>query len=580
VASFLNAFLGFVIAQSTVYFHLYKLIKRSMRYLLRRFGTWFAIAIITLTVLVACNNGKINNSVIKLGISDRTNERIVLGTTSKIRTLDPADANEFFISNVFYNTLERLYTFKEGSDQIVPQLATEMPKVSADGLTYTVPVRQGVKFHDRTNFNAYAMKFSLDRFISAKGAPAYILSDVIKEIVATSDTELVFKLKQPLQFFPKFLAYTGAAAISPQVYRILKDEEKGTLQFLPDKLIGTGPYQVTQFVEGSYLRLDAFPDYWGKKPANKGVDIQFFSSNANLLNAFKTNAVDVAFQTLTPTQIKSVEANAKDNNWTIASGQGATILYMVLNTQQPPLDDVRVRQALAALIDRPLLESRIFFNQRAPLYSLIPSTFSESQPVFKQRYGENNPQMARQLLQQAGYSDEKPAQITIWYSPKYGGNGDLIASTLRASIQKNIGKILQIKTARVENTVGYVFLDKGVYPAYLLDWVPDILDADNYIKPFLECDKGEGSRCDEGSSQFQGSFYNNPEVNELIAQQRKEEDGTKRSQQLLRIQEILAEDVPFIPLWQNKEYAFAQKGVSGVKIEPNQQLPYWNIVKN
>ncbi|GBO56605.1 oligopeptide ABC transporter, periplasmic oligopeptide-binding protein OppA [Pseudanabaena sp. lw0831] len=549
-----------------------------MRYSLRRFVAWFAIAIITITTLFACTNGKIINNG-KLGISDRTDERIVLGTTSKIRTLDPADANEFFISNIFYNTLERLYTYKEGSNEIIPQLAADMPKVSEDGLIYTVPVRTGIKFHDRTNFNAYTMKFALDRFMNSKGAPAYILTDVIEAISVSNETELIFKLKQPLQFFPKFLAFTGAAAISPQVYKHIKDEKTGKLLFLPDKLVGTGPYQVTQFVEGSYLRLDTFPDYWGKKPVNKGIDIQFFSSNSNLLNAFKTGAVDIAFQTLTPTQVKNVETNAKQNGWTIASGQGATILYMVLNTQQVPLNDVRVRQALAAAIDRPLLESRIFFNQRAPLYSLIPSAFADSKPVFEQKYGDGNGKLARQLLESAGYSDDKPAQITIWYSPKYGGNGDLIASTLRASIQKNVGKILQIKTERVENTVGFAFIDKGVYPAYLLDWVPDILDPDNYIKPFLECEEANGDRCTKGSSQFQGSFYNNPEMNELIAKQRKERDVVKRSQILQKIQELLAEDVPFIPLWQNKEYAFAQKGLQGVKIEPNQQLPYWNISK-
>jgi len=281
-----------------------------MRYLLRRFLAWFAIAIITITTLFACTNGKIINNG-KLGISDRTDERIVLGTTSKIRTLDPADANEFFISNIFYNTLERLYTYKEGSNEIIPQLAADMPKVSEDGLIYTVPVRTGIKFHDRTNFNAYTMKFALDRFMNSKGAPAYILTDVIEAISVPSETELIFKLKQPLQFFPKFLAFTGAAAISPQVYKHIKDEKTGKLLFLPDKLIGTGPYQVTQFVEGSYLRLDTFPDYWGKKPVNKGIDIQFFSSNSNLLNAFKTGAVDIAFQTLTPTQVKNVETNAK-----------------------------------------------------------------------------------------------------------------------------------------------------------------------------------------------------------------------------------------------------------------------------
>ncbi|WP_055074318.1 ABC transporter substrate-binding protein [Pseudanabaena sp. 'Roaring Creek'] len=550
-----------------------------MRYLLRRLFTWVAIALITVTSLFACTNGKIINNRNRLGISDRTDERIVIGTTSKIRTLDPADANEFFISNIFYNSLERLYTYKEGSNEIVPQLAVDMPKVSDDGLIYTVPVKTGIKFHDRTNFNAYTMKFALERFMNSKGTPAYILGDVIDAISAPNETELIFKLKEPLQFFPKLLAFTGAAAISPQVYKHIKDEKTGKLLFLPDKLIGTGPYQVTQFVEGSYLRLDAFPDYWGKKPVNRGIDIQFFSSNANLLNAFKTGAIDIAFQTLTPTQVKNVETNAKANGWTIASGQGATILYMVLNTQQSPLNDVRVRQALAAAIDRPLLESRIFFNQRSPLYSLIPSAFGESMPVFEQKYGDNNGKLARQLLETAGYSNEKPAQITIWYSPKYGGNGDLIASTLRASIQKNVGKIIQIKTERVENTVGYAFLDKGVYPAYLLDWVPDILDPDNYIKPFLECEEAEGDRCKKGGSQFQGSFYNNPLINDLIAKERKERDSVKRSQLLQKIQEILAQDVPFIPLWQNKEYAFAQKGVDGVKIELNQQLPYWNISK-
>jgi peptide/nickel transport system substrate-binding protein len=454
-----------------------------------------------------------------------------------------------------------------------------MPKVSEDGLTYTVPVRTNIKYHDRTNFNAYTMKFSLDRFIQAKGVPSSILSDVIAEIDAPSPTQLIFKLKQPIQFFPKFLAFTGAAAISPNVYKNFKNAETDQFLFLPDKLVGTGPYQVTQFVEGNYLRLDAFPDYWGKNPANRGIDIQFFSSNSNLLNAFKIGAVDVAFQTLTPTQIKNLVNNAQENGWTIASGNGATILYMVVNTQQAPLNDVRVRQALAASIDRSILESRVFFNQREPLYSLVPNIFADARPVFQQRYGQSNPQLARKLLEEAGYSDQNPAQISIWYSPRYGGNGDLVASTLRASIQKNVGKILQIKTERVENAVGYAFIDKGVYPTYLLDWIPDILDTDNYIKPFLECEEAKDNVCVKGSSNFQGSFYNNPELNKLIAEQRQVLDSTARSQILQKIQEILAQDVPFIPLWQNKEFAFAQKGVTGVTIEPNQQLPYWNITK-
>ncbi|CAN1212058.1 ABC transporter substrate-binding protein [Tumidithrix helvetica PCC 7403] len=497
-------------------------------------------------------------------------DRITIGTTSKIRTLDPADNSEFFPSNILYNTTERLYTYKLGTTELVPQLAADFPKVSDDGLVYTIPVRTGIKFHDRTDFDARAMAFSLRRFMRLQGAPSYVLSDVIEKIAAPTPTELIITLKQPLQFFPKLLAFTGASAISPTVYKHITG-------FEPNKLIGTGPYQLTQYNEGSVLHLDTFPDYWGKKPENKGIDIQFFSSGANLFNSFKTGGVDVAFQTLSPNQIRNLEVNAAKQGWTVASGQGGTILYMALNVQQPPLTDVRVRQAIAAAIDRPLLQERVFQNQRSSLYSLLPNTLADYKPTFQKLYGDGNGDLAKKLLTEAGYSEQNPARITLWYPPQYAGNGDLVVSTLKATMEKAVGKILQIKTERVENTVGYGFLEQGAYPAYLLDWVPDFFDPDNYIKPFLDCEETKDNFCTKGSTKTQGSFYNSPEMNKLIVQERQERDPNKRSLLLTQIQELLAKDVPLIPLWQNKEYAFARPNLSGVTVEPTQQLLYWTI---
>ena len=78
-----------------------------MKYLLRRFGNWFAIALLVLTTLGGCNIATVNKSN-PLGISDRSNERIIIGTTSKVRTLDPADANEFFISNALTSVLVKI----------------------------------------------------------------------------------------------------------------------------------------------------------------------------------------------------------------------------------------------------------------------------------------------------------------------------------------------------------------------------------------------------------------------------------------------------------------------------------------
>jgi peptide/nickel transport system substrate-binding protein len=540
------------------------LVTRFLPKLLRLiFSKTALVCLILASLLFACNTNFSQNQ-------GNPPERITIGTTSKIRTLDPADANEFFPSNILYNTTERLYTYKLGTTEIVPQLAADYPKVSENGLVYTIPVRTGIKFHDRTDFDAYAMAFSLRRFMRLKGAPSYLLSDVIEKIASPSPSELIITLKQPLQFFPKLLAFTGTAAISPTVY-------KNTPGFDPEKLIGTGPYQLTQYTEGSVLRLDAFPDYWGKKPENKGIDIQFFSSASNLFNSFKTGGIDLAFQTLSPNQIRNLEVNAPKQGWNVVSGQGGTILYMALNVLQPPFTDVRVRQAIAAAIDRPLLQERVFQNQRTPIYSLLPNTLPDYKPSFQKLYGDSNGDLARKLLTEAGYSEQNPARVALWYSPKYAGNGDLVVSTLKAAMEKNVGKILQIKTERVETTVAYGFLEQGVYPAFLLDWVPDFFDPDNYIKPFLDCEEAQDNACIKGSTKIQGSFYNSPEMNKLIAQGRQERDPIKRSLLLTQIQDLLAKDVPFIPLWQNKEYAFVRPNLTGVSIEPTQQLPYWTI---
>jgi peptide/nickel transport system substrate-binding protein len=536
-----------------------------MKYSLKKFISLAVVSMLLIGLLWGCTGSRSNGLRSQVG-------RIIIGTTSSIRTLDPADAYEAFSGNILYNTIERLYTYKPGTTELVPQLATAMPRVSADGLTYTISVRSGVKFHDRTDFNAGAMSYSLLRFIKLGGAPSSLLGDVVQSIKTNSLTELEIKLKKPFPLFPNLLAFTGAGAIAPQVYK----NESG---FLPNKIVGTGPYQLTQYQERTILRLDAFPDYWGTKPVNRGIDIQFLSSNANLLNAFKTGAIDVAYQTLSPNQIRNLEDNATKNGWTIASNQGAVILYMVLNVQQPPLNDVRVRQAIAAAIDRPLLQSRVFQNQRIPVYSLVPSTVFSYKPVFQWLYGDGNGKLARQLLKSAGYSDSKPAQVTLWYSPRYAGNGDLVASTLKAAIAKSTGKILQIKLEKVDTSTAYAYLDQGAYPTFLLDWTPDTFDPDNFLQPFLSCEQATKDICTKGSTQYQGSFYNNPEMNSLLAKQRQEVDPAKRLALLYQIQDILGRDVPFIPLWQNKEYAFARAGIKGVAIEPTQQLPYWTIGK-
>ncbi len=162
-------------------------------------------------LVVSCSR---SNPELNTSSSDRS--RIVLGTTSAISTLDPADAYATFTGTLLYNLGDRLYTYKLGTNELEPQLAAAFPKISSDGLTYTIPLRQGVVFHDGTPFNAKAMAFSLNRFIKNGGAPSFLLSDLLASAEPTNEYELSIKLKRPFAAFPSLLAFSGACAVSPK----------------------------------------------------------------------------------------------------------------------------------------------------------------------------------------------------------------------------------------------------------------------------------------------------------------------------------------------------------------------------
>ncbi|GAX38480.1 ABC transporter substrate-binding protein [Nodularia sp. NIES-3585] len=498
--------------------------------------------------------------------------RITVGTTLKPRTLDPADTYELASLSLVLNMSDRLYTYEPGSTEIKPQLATALPQVSADALTYTIPIRQGVVYHDETPFNAKAMEFSIQRFIENKGKPSFLLSDTVESVKATDEYELTIQLKRPFAAFPSLLAFSGVCAVSPTAYEI------GAGKFQPNTFVGTGPYKLAQYGTDS-LRLDVFDKYWGEKPANQGVNVQIQTSPVNLFNAFRTGTVDVAYLSLQPDQIRSLEAGAKNGDWQTITAQGSAVSYMVLNRNQQPLDQPEVRAAIAAMIDRPLINERVLLGQANPLYSMIPTTFNVSQPLFKDKYGDANFAQAKELLTKAGFSAENPAKVQIWY-PSSSANRSLAAQTLKSLADQQMEGMLQIEISNVESATFFKDISRGIYPAALVDWYPDFLDPDNYVQPFLSCQKGSDAQgCEDGGSKTQGSFYYSEAINKLIAQQREEQNPAARQQIFTAIQTQVANDVPYIPLWQTKDYIFAQNGVSNVQLDPTQNLIYKTISK-
>jgi peptide/nickel transport system substrate-binding protein len=337
---------------------------------------------------------------------------VTVGTKEKPRTLDPSDAYELSSLGIIANMSERLYTYNPGSTQLVPQLATALPKISADGLTYTIPIRSGVVFHDGTPFDAEAMAFALRRFIVNGGSPSFLLSDRIDYLrpdktpkstkppqinpdglKATGKYELTIKLKQPFAAFTSLLAFPGACAISPTAYakniadpKDLKSKDNDK-KYKPDTevFVGTGPYKMLNKTSNDRIEMVAFDKYWGQKPANQGVTVQIYLGSAsNLYNSFKTGAIDVAYLSLEPDQIRSLQADQKARGWQVTEVDGNGTSYMMLNVTQYPLDNKLVRQAIAATIDRKLLNERVLYDKLNPYTALFPPALASPGTAFKQ----------------------------------------------------------------------------------------------------------------------------------------------------------------------------------------------------
>lgn len=592
---------------------------------LRKRSTAFFSCLLTLSslTLAGCNGG-----------SNGREGWITIGTKDKPRTLDSSDAYELKSLGIIANMGERLYTYNPGSNKLVPQLATELPKISSDGLTYTIPIRQGVLFHDGTPFDAEAMAFSLKRFILNSGSPAFLLSDRIdflrkdKDIKtlnpdglkATGKYELTIKLKQPFAAFPDLLAFPGACAISPKAYKLPvlkqdappskddKPKDKATLdqekaakkaaadkekkeKFQPDLFVGTGPYKMLPKKSDDRIELEAFDKYWGPKPLNKGVIVQIYLGSAsNLYNSFKTGAVDVAYLSLEPDQIRNLQNSQKEKGWQVKEVEGNGTIYMMLNVKQKPLDNPAVRQAVAAVVDRPGMNQRVFYGQGKPLYSLIPDSFPQARDGFKGAYslpsGGSNVAKAKDLLKKAGFSAQNPARVQIWYKSSTISD-KMIANFLRAYSKKNMEGILVLEPNAAEATAFSKMLKTGAYPVAFQTWYPDFIDVDTYIQPFLECPEADqikpgvlGQGCKEGGSAEQGSFYYDAAMNKMIAEQGKALNPSERLSILQSIQDKAVTDVPQIPLFQTKDFIFSRPGITGANTDPLQNLQYSSIKKS
>lgn len=485
-------------------------------------------------------------------------DTLIVGTTDKIISLDPAQAYDYLSCNIIQNVMDGLLRYKPGTTELEPALA-ESYTVSEDGLVYTFNIRQGVKFHDGSPLNATVVKWSLDRAMSMGGDPAFLLTEIVNKTEVTSEYQLKIYLKYPFSAFPSILAFTVAYPVTPTKYN--------TTDFMTDNIVGTGPFKLVEFVRDQRIVLERYDDYWDPDllPKVRRVIIQFYSTATALKQALDAGEIDLAYRTLTPEDTASY-VGTNGTNFYIAEGPSPAIRYLVINVKRAGVDNVKVRQAIACAVNRTSITEDVFLGQAEELYSMVPKGMWSHEDVFLDYWGNANVSGAVALLQEAGYNETNKLELDLWYTPThYGPTEEDVALKLEEALEATGLIDVTVRSAEwADYRQNWI---NGVMDVFLLGWYPDYLDPDDYLFPFLN----------SAGAESLGSFYNDSTMDQLLENARVTSNVTERTEWYHEVQQKLAADVPYVPLWQAKQYAVYKKGLLGVILDATQIFRYYTI---
>ena len=480
---------------------------------------------------------------------ERTNDRLTVASAGRISSLDPAQASTISTIQLLSALGDPLYSLTQDG-LLEPRLASGPPVVSSDGLTVSIPLRDDVLFHDGTRFDAEAMAFRLRRFLKI-GTLNYVVGGRIASIDAAAPDQLQISLTRPSTSLNGLLTAINLTPISPEAYR------EHTDRFLHDTFIGTGPYKLVRFREDQQ-RLVPFEDYWGEPPENQGLDLITLSNSTALFGALRSGEVDVLMSgSIDEDQRHTLHDMAKDGELREGVGPAMEIGYITLLSNAPPLQDPRLRQAVALSLNRQEISERVSYGLRQPLRALIPPSLMTS-PT--DSWPNNAPEQARSLFREAGYCDGRALTLPLTFRSNVPAD-KLLALTWQAQIKRDLNDCLELDLDGVESTTVYRQLGEGAFKAVMLDWRGTYPDPEAYLTPLLSCDDVEGNICRSGEAAISGSFWSTPLLQDTLLTSDRQL-GAKRDQTLQQLETITAEGSAYIPVWLESPRAWSQRTIS------------------
>jgi peptide/nickel transport system substrate-binding protein len=486
--------------------------------------------------------------------SSSSDDILVYGRGADSKSLDAASVTDGESIKVTKNIYDTLVDYGDDNTDIQEALATSW-EVSDDALTYTFTLREGVKFHDGTDFNADAVVFNFKRWMSGDGEYYYYSSmfggfegdagHVIKEVKALDTYQVQFTLTRPQAPFLKNLAMPVFGIASPAAI-----EEHGDK--FGENPVGTGPFKFVEWKRNETITLEKNEDYWMEGyPKLDKVIFQSIPDNQSRLNALLTGAIDL-MDGVSPSDVAKIDGEA---DYQVFTRPSMNVGYLGLNVEKGPLKNKLVRQALNHAVDKQAIIDAFYEGQAEPAKNPLP-------PIISGYNDDIDPypydlEKAKKLLKQAGYGDGFTMELWAMPVPRpYMPDGKKVAEAIQASFAK-IGV-----NARIKSYDWATYLDlarKGEADSFLLGWTGDNGDADNFLYVLLDKDTIDSNNY---------ARYSSDKVHDLLIKAQSTPDEAERTKLYKEAQEIIHEDAPWIPLVHSKPALGAHSKVQGFTPHP------------
>ncbi|SSW67865.1 ABC transporter substrate-binding protein [Achromobacter agilis] len=431
-----------------------------------------------------------------------------------------------------------------------PQLATGW-QISPDGTVYTFTLRQGVTWHDGKPFTAADVAYSIDllKRIHPRGRNTFAN---VTAIETPDDHTVVLRLSKPAPYLIRAFVATETPIVPKHVY----DGTDPLTNPATSAPIGTGPYKFKEWVRGSHIVYERNPDYWDKpKPYIDRLIVRIVADPAAAAIAFETGTVDLGYRTPVPLAdlarlkgVPSLRFETRGNSYSY------NVTRLEFNLDDPRFKNEKVRQAVAHAVDRNVILKVVNYGVGQVAYSPIAPGLKTYNDPAPSPYPYDL-KRANALLDEAGYPkgpDGVRFRVPLDYNP-IGADGARLADYLRTTLAR-VGIAVAVRSQDASAFIKRVYTDR--------DFAFTTNGASNLFDPTVGVQRLYWSKnFIKGVPFSNGTHYRNPKVDELLEAAAVENDPVRRVELFKAFQQIVAQEVPDLNLYQPEFITIANQRV-------------------